>query len=87
MQFVYYLVTVFFNVMSLAILARVLLSWFNIGPNHPVTRLLMEITEPILGPLRRVIPAVGMMDLSPIVALVLLQLLEQLLLGLLRGRL
>jgi YggT family protein len=82
---IYNLVTVFFNVMSLAILGRVLLSWFNLGPNHPITRILTEITEPILGPLRRFIPTVGMIDLTPLVALLLLQLLEQLLLGLLRG--
>ena len=40
-------------------------------------RLLIEVTEPILAPLRRIIPLIGMMDITPIVALFLLQLLQQ----------
>jgi YggT family protein len=65
-----------FQVITLAIGARCLLSWFPIGPNnpfYPLAVILHQVTEPILGPLRRVIPSVGMFDISPIVAVLLIQ--------------
>jgi len=70
-----------------AILIRVLLSWLpmagiRIDPYNPVIRFLFTITDPILEPLRRYF-TVGMMDLSPIVALIGLQVLRYLLLSLL----
>jgi YggT family protein len=46
-----------------------------------ITQILNEVTEPILAPLRSIIPSVGMFDLTPIIAMLLLQLLE----GLVRG--
>ena len=59
--------------LSAAIFIRVLLSWFPIDPRNPLVTLLYDITEPILQPLRRVIPRMGMFDLSPLVALLLIQ--------------
>jgi YggT family protein len=59
----------------------VLLSWF-INPyttSNPVYLFLIEITEPILAPLRSIIPRLGMFDLSPMVALFLLQALSAIL--------
>ncbi len=50
-----------------------LLSWFPIDPRNPLVILLYDITEPILEPLRRVIPRLGMFDISPIVAILLIQ--------------
>jgi YggT family protein len=75
--FVYWLGTI----LTGAVLIRVLLSWFSAGgyASGPVVRLLDDITEPILGPLRRVIPPLGMFDLSPIVAIVLIQFIQNLL--------
>ena len=70
-QFVNLLVTVFY----IAILARVLLSWFPIGPDSalmPLVRVVYQITEPILGPIRRVLPEMGVIDLSPMIAIVVL---------------
>ena len=70
-----YLLT-FFNlllqILSLAILIRVLLSWFPVDPSNPIIRVIYEITEPVLAPFRRVIPRIGMLDLSPLAALMLL---------------
>jgi YggT family protein len=60
-------------VLSAAIFIRVLLSWFPIDPRNSLVMLLYDITEPILEPLRRVIPRMGMFDLSPLVALLLIQ--------------
>jgi YggT family protein len=61
------------NVLSIAILIRVLLTWFPIDPSNPIVRILYDVTEPILAPLRKVIPRIGMFDLSPIAAMLLIQ--------------
>jgi YggT family protein len=68
-----------FQVLIFAIIARALLSWFNLGPSHPLVRILYDLTEPILAPLRRVIPPIAMIDITPIVAIILLQVAQQLL--------
>jgi YggT family protein len=65
-----------FTLLSFAIIARALVSWIPVDRYHPAIQLLDQITEPILAPLRRVIPPVGMMDITPIVALILLQVLQ-----------
>ena len=69
-----------FQALSFAIIARALLSWFNLGPSHPLVRILYDITEPILAPLRRVVPMIGMFDITPIVALILLDIVRRVLL-------
>ncbi len=74
-----------FMILIYSIIARALLSWFNLGPSNPLVRILYEITEPILGPMRRVIPMIGMIDISPIVAILLLGFLQSQLVGALRG--
>jgi len=70
-----------FQVLIFAIIARALLSWFNLGPSHPLVRILYDLTEPILAPLRRVIPMIGMIDITPIVAIILLQVIQSILLS------
>jgi YggT family protein len=65
------------RVLTFAIIARALISWFAPSSDNPLVRLLIEITEPILAPLRRIIPLIGMIDITPIVAIFLLQLLQQ----------
>jgi YggT family protein len=67
-----------FTLLQFAIIARALLSWLPINRyNNPVTVLLDQITEPILAPLRRYIPPLGgTMDITPIIALILLQVLQ-----------
>src|SRR5438094_10638352 len=72
---------ILFQALILAIVARALLSWFNLGPSHPVVRILYDVTEPILAPLRRVIPRIGMFDITPIVAIILLQVIQSILLS------
>lgn len=62
-----------------AVFGRVVLSWFPLDPDSPFTAIrnaLTSVTEPVLGPLRRVIPPLGGLDLSPIVALLGVQLLQ-----------
>ncbi|MGE3983722.1 MAG: YggT family protein [Dehalococcoidia bacterium] len=61
-------------VLIIAIIARSLLSFF-MDPRHVIFDFLATITEPILAPIRRVMPRMGMFDLSPLVAIILLQVL------------
>jgi YggT family protein len=68
----------FFNVLSIAILGRALLSWFDPGLRSSIGKILYEITEPIVGPIRRLLPSLGMFDISPIIALLLIRLLSTL---------
>ena len=66
------------QVLSLAIFIRAVLSWFLPRPNG-LTIFLDRITEPLLAPLRRIIPSAGGMDFSPLVAIIVLQLIASLL--------
>jgi YggT family protein len=74
------------NVYFFAVLLRVILSWVMPYGLHrnPAGDLLASLTEPLMRPARRLIPAVGGLDLSPIVVLVALQLLQLALAHLLR---
>jgi YggT family protein len=85
MDLLIYFIDVFFTLLSLAILARVLLSWIRVSPYHPAVEFLYRITEPILAPLRRAIPPLGMVDISPVIALILLQIIQQILVAIIRG--
>jgi YggT family protein len=65
---------------TLVILARIIMSWVRITPGTPVTSIysaIFSITEPVLGPLRRMIPPVrigmGAIDVSPIIVLIVIQ--------------
>ena len=60
------------NVMIFAIFARAILSWFPIDRNGPVVQAINAVTEPMLEPLRRVIPMVGAVDITPMVAILVL---------------
>ena len=82
-----FLVTVIAQVLILVLIARVILSWLpRIGVLTPVAMLLDGITEPILSPIRRRLPFFGGLDLSPLVALLLISVVEALVLALLAGR-
>jgi len=85
MIWLYNLIDVLFNLLSLAIVVRAIISWFNVNPYHPLVVFLDRVTEPILAPIRRIIPPIGMMDISPLVALILLQVIRQVLLALIAG--
>jgi YggT family protein len=65
------------QILWLAILVRVILSWFPVDPSNPIIRIVWEITEPVLAPFRRVIPRIGMFDLSPLAAFLVISFLQQ----------
>ena len=67
-----------FTVLTIAVIARALLSWFDPMMRYQVSRYLVDLTEPIIAPIRRVVPPVGgMIDLSPMVAVILLQVIQR----------
>lgn len=74
------LIKLAFNVFIFAILIQVILSWINPGAYNPATALISHIVEPVLRPARRIIPPLGGLDLSPMLAMIGLYLLEMLLL-------
>ena len=68
------------------IFMRIVFGWGMVSYSNRIMRFLVNITEPLLGPLRRVIPPLGMLDISPIVAFLILWLFQQAIAGtLLRG--
>ncbi len=63
---------------SLLLIAYVVLSYF-MDPYHPVRNTVNRLVNPILNPIRRLLPQTGMMDFSPLVAIILVQVLEYIL--------
>lgn len=71
------IVCVLFTVLTVAIFLRAIVSWFNLDPRSPIIQILDAITEPIMDPIRRIMPRIGMIDLSPLVAILLLTFLSR----------
>ena len=61
------------DVLTILILLRVVVSWYSPRPTNILVRILHLLTEPILAPLRRIIPRVGRFDFTPLVAIILIQ--------------
>jgi len=73
------IVVVLCDVMAILIVIRALLSWFPVDRNNVLVGFLETVTDPILVPLRRIIPRLDMIDLTPMVAILLLMLISWLL--------
>ena len=74
------------SIYILLIFIRIIFSWGMVSYSNRIMRFLVNATEPLLGPLRRMIPPLGAMDISPIVAFLILWLFQQAIAGtLLRG--
>jgi len=75
------------NILFWLLLIRAVMSWFVQGNYnrtfHDVYRVLVQLTEPILAPIRRLLPATGPIDVSPLVALILIRVVERVLVRLL----
>jgi YggT family protein len=85
--FLYEFIDKLLMILIFAIIGRALLSWFQVRPGtpfFPLSVILFQITEPILGPMRRIIPTIGPIDISPVVAIFLLQILHSSLLDAIR---
>jgi len=76
-----YVVTRALDLYSLIVLASVVLSWVRLSPDNPLMRITRRLVEPALGPIRRALPSMGGIDISPMVLLIGLHLLRRLLLS------
>lgn len=73
MNFISTFISIICDVLTIAIFARMIMSWFPVNPGNRLVELLYQVTEPILAPLRRIIPRVGMIDITPWIAIILLR--------------
>ncbi|MAE11026.1 MAG: YggT family protein [Dehalococcoidales bacterium] len=64
------------EVLTMAVFIRSIFSWVSPGQTNMLTIFLFRVTEPFLAPLRRIIPRIGMFDLSPLAAIIILQILS-----------
>jgi len=79
-----WIINAVFMTYELLIFIRVILSWVNVNPLHPLVRILYGLTDPLLKPLQRIIPPIGgVLDISPAVALILLYIVHRVLISLL----
>ena len=64
------IISAILTILTWIIIIRALISWVSPDPYNQIVQFLYRVTEPILMPIRRILPAMGGFDLSPIVALV-----------------
>ncbi|MEO8182612.1 MAG: YggT family protein [Deltaproteobacteria bacterium] len=64
---------------SLVLFVAIILSWVNLSQDNALVKVVQRLTEPVLAPVRRVLPAAGGFDLSPLVVLFAIRLLQRLL--------
>ena len=79
------LASMIFKVIYFLLVIRIILSWFAVESYNEGMNMLMRITDPILAPFRRLPLQIGMIDLSPLVAFLVLNFLESFVVGILRG--
>lgn len=63
----------------LLMLARIIFSWGNIDRYNPIVNFVYQVTEPVLTPIRSILPSTGMMDFSPMVAILLVEIVTRVL--------
>jgi YggT family protein len=76
---IFSILSTFLYIMEIAIVIRALLSWFDPSMRNPISQFLVQLTEPIIAPIRRIIPSIGMIDISPMVAILVIIILQQML--------
>jgi YggT family protein len=68
------------RIYTFVLLARILMTWIpGLDPYNPIVRFLFQVTEPVLEPARKLIPPIGMIDISPIVVFIALGILQDIL--------
>jgi YggT family protein len=66
---------------SLVVFAAVIISWIRLPPNNPIAQFVNSLTEPLLDPIRRMMPDMGGLDFSPMILLIALQLVKGVIAG------
>jgi YggT family protein len=72
------IISILFQVITWLVIVKVVLSYF-MSPYHPIREAIDQVVEPMLQPIRRILPQTGMIDFSPFVLIILLQVLERVL--------
>jgi len=67
------------TIFSILVFARVIISWMGRGSTHPLVLLVYRLTEPVLAPVRSILPSFGGLDFSPVLVLIGIQVLERVL--------
>ena len=80
-----FLIATLVELYSFVILARVLMSWVQIDPNSALARAIYDLTEPVLQPVRNLLPPAAGLDFSPIIVIILLQVASQFMITLFAG--
>jgi YggT family protein len=71
-----YVVGQLIDLYTVIVFVAVIVSWFQLPPDNPVSRLARTLTEPVLAPIRKLVPPVGGLDFSPMILLVLLRIIR-----------
>ena len=69
-----------FEILTYIIFIRVILSWFPHNPYHPIIKLIYQISDTILSPIRNAVSPIGGIDISPIIAIFMIQLIKNIIL-------
>jgi YggT family protein len=64
-------------ILWLAIIGRAIMSWFDRGMQNPISQALYAITEPFIAPIRQIMPRTGFIDLSPLIAILIIAFIRQ----------
>lgn len=83
-SFLVVLIQIASQAITILIIVYVILSYF-LSPYHPVRQTIDRLIDPLLAPIRQILPQTGMIDFSPLVLLILVQLISAILLQFLRG--
>ena len=75
------LINIIAQLITLLVIVQVALSYF-MAPYHPVRQAIDRVVEPLLAPIRRILPQTGMLDFSPLILIILVQIIARLLVGL-----
>jgi YggT family protein len=80
--FVIQIISLLLQLFGLALLARIILSWFpNVDRSNPIIQFLFDVTEPVLKPIRDMLPPGGMFDFSPLIVFIIIEVLTNVLRG------
>jgi YggT family protein len=68
------------EIYTFVLLIRILMSWIpNLDPSNQIVQMIVQVTDPVLEPARRLIPPIGMIDISPIVVFIAFGVIQQML--------
>lgn len=82
MEVLVYLINLLARLITLLVLAQAIMSYF-VSPYHPIRQAVDRLLEPVYAPIRRILPQTGMIDFSPLVLIILVQVVAWLLVSIL----